>query len=238
MADGRVANRRGKAGYQMKALIFQGGWEGHEPAQVAEILAGILREESFRVKIADSLSALEEEDLSDYDLIIPNWTQGTISDNQLAALMKAVEKGTGLAGLHGGLGDSFRMATDYQFMVGGQWVAHPGNDHVPYQVHIKDKNHPLTEGMEDFSVESEQYYMHVDPAIHVHATTMFPVAEGPHEANGQVEMPVVWSKKWGKGEVFYCSLGHVAEIVNMPEVVTLMRNGFNWAARNVGERNE
>ena len=222
----------------MKALIFQGGWEGHEPAEVAEILAGILREENFSVKITDSLAALEEDNLSDYDLIVPNWTQGTISDNQLAALMKAVEEGTGLAGLHGGLGDSFRMATDYQFMVGGQWVAHPGNDHVRYQVHIKDKTHPLTEGMEDFIVESEQYYMHVDPAIHVHATTRFPVAAGPHEANGQVEMPVVWSKKWGKGEVFYCSLGHVAEIVKMPEVVTLMRNGFNWASRKGGGRDE
>ena len=106
MADGRIANGRGKAGYQVNALIFQGGWEGHEPAKVAEILAGILREENFNVKITDSLAALEEDNLSDYDLIVPNWTQGTIYDNQLAALMKAVEEGTGLAGLHGGLGDS------------------------------------------------------------------------------------------------------------------------------------
>lgn len=214
-----------------KALIFQGGWEGHEPEEVGGILAGVLREEAFDVKVTDTLTTLAEDDLASYDLIVPNWTQGTIEKDQLEPLMKAVEKGTGLAGLHGGLGDSFRMATDYQFMVGGQWVAHPGNDGVTYQVNISDANHPLTKGMEDFTVVSEQYYMHVDPAVNVHATTRFPVAEGPHTANGEVDMPVIWTKKWGDGNVYYNSLGHVAEIVRMPEVIELMRNGFKWAAR-------
>ncbi len=174
-----------------QALIFQGGWEGHEPAEVAEILARILREEHFDVKVTDTLATLENDNLSSYDLIVPNWTQGEISDSQLSPLLDAVAGGTGLAGLHGGLGDSFRMATDYQFMVGGQWVAHPGDDHITYTVKISDHDHPLTKGMEDFIVTSEQYYMHIDPAIQVHATTTFPVAEGPHQPNGEVEMPVV-----------------------------------------------
>ncbi|MFC7062412.1 ThuA domain-containing protein [Halobacillus seohaensis] len=213
------------------ALIFQGGWQGHEPEEVASILARILEEENFEVTVSDTLTTLENEDLTSYDLIVPNWTQGTISEQQLTPLMQAVAAGTGLAGLHGGLGDSFRMETDYQFMVGGQWVAHPGNDGVTYTVNIKDENHPLTEGLKDFIVKSEQYYMHIDPAIRVHASTKFPVTYGPHQTNGEVEMPVVWSKKWGQGNVYYCSLGHVAEIVRMPEVVSLMRNGFTWAAR-------
>ncbi|WP_347548533.1 ThuA domain-containing protein [Pseudalkalibacillus hwajinpoensis] len=214
-----------------KALIFQGGWEGHEPEQVADILGGVLKEEEFEVNITNTLSTLEEEDLSHYDLIVPNWTQDQISREQLDPLMKVVENGTGLAGLHGGMGDSFRMETDYQFMVGGQWVAHPGNDGVTYQVRILDSSHPLTEGLEDFTVVSEQYYMHVDPAVNVHAVTRFPIADGPYKENGEVDMPVVWSKKWGKGNVYYCSLGHVAEIVRMPEVIELMRKGMKWAAR-------
>lgn len=214
-----------------KALIFQGGWEGHEPEEVAGILAGILKEENFEVSVTDTLTTLEEEDLTEYDLIVPNWTQGQITKEQLQPLLDAVASGTGLAGLHGGLGDSFRMETDYQFMVGGQWVAHPGNDGVTYQVNISDSNHPLTEGMEDFMVVSEQYYMHVDPVVKVHATTRFPNADGPYKENGEVDMPVIWTKKWGKGKVYYNSLGHVAEIVRMPEVIALMRKGFNWASR-------
>lgn len=214
-----------------KALIFQGGWEGHEPEEVASILSGILREEDFDVKVTDTLTTLEDDDLNGYDLIVPNWTQGTITKEQLQPLIDAVANGTGLAGLHGGLGDSFRWETEYQFMVGGQWVAHPGDDGVTYQVHILDSEHPLTEGMKDFTVVSEQYYMHVDPAVQIHATTRFPIKEGSHQPNGRVDMPVVWTKKWGKGKVYYCSLGHVAEIVRMPEVMNLMRKGFIWASR-------
>ncbi|WP_085523008.1 ThuA domain-containing protein [Tuberibacillus sp. Marseille-P3662] len=214
-----------------QALIFQGGWEGHEPEKVADILTGILKEEHFDVNVTDTLETLEKDDLTAYDLIVPNWTQGSIKREQLQPLLDTVASGTGLAGLHGGLGDSFRMATDYQFMVGGQWVAHPGNDGVTYQVHINDPDHPLTEGMEDFTVTSEQYYMHVDPVVNVHATTRFPVAEGPHASNGAIDIPVVWSKYWGKGKVYYCSLGHVADVVKKPEVMTLMRKGMTWAAK-------
>ncbi|MFC5463966.1 ThuA domain-containing protein [Lederbergia graminis] len=215
-----------------KALIFQGGWDGHEPEKTADILAGILREENFEVKITDTLETLATDDLSSYDLIVPNWTQGQITNEQLTPLLEAIAGGVGLAGLHGGMGDSFRMAVDYQFMTGGQWVAHPGNDKIDYVVNILDADHPLTAGMEDFNVCSEQYYMHVDPAVKVHATTRFPVADGPYASNGEVDMPVVWTKRWGKGKVYYCSLGHVAEIVSMPEVMQLMRNGMTWAARN------
>lgn len=214
-----------------RALLFYGGWEGHEPKQVAHYLKNILEEEQFEVELTDSLDFLEEAELDSYDLIIPNWTQGTITDAALEALMKAVENGTGLAGLHGGMGDSFRMATDYQFMVGGQWVAHPGNDGIRYTVHIVNENDPLTDGMIDFEVISEQYYLHVDPAVTIHATTSFPITEGPHADNGPIDMPVVWTKKWGKGSVYYCSLGHVLEVVKMPEVTELMRKGMVWAAR-------
>lgn len=215
-----------------KALIFQGGWQGHEPAEVAEILARILKEEQYEVKVTNTLDTLEQDDLTSYDLIVPNWTQGQITNEQLKPLLDAVASGVGLAGLHGGMGDSFRMATDYQFMVGGQWVAHPGNDGIDYTVHILDQDHPLTAGMKDFQVTSEQYYMHVDPAVKVHVTTRFPIAEGPYKANGEVDMPVVWTKMWGKGKVYYCSLGHVAEIVNLPEVMELMRKGMTYATRD------
>ncbi len=96
------------------------------------------------------------------------------------------------------MGDSFRNEVDYQYMVGGQWVAHPGNDGVLYEVNMKDPENPLTKGIEDFEVKSEQYYMHIDPAVNVHATTSF----------SDVKMPVVWTEKWGKGRMYYNSLGH------------------------------
>jgi type 1 glutamine amidotransferase len=208
---------------QKRALIVQGGWEGHQPKEVSEILAGLLREKNFQVEIFDTLDCfLDEERLKATDLIVPCWTMGTIKPEQLNPLLTAVKSGTGIAGLHGGMADSFRNEPEYQHMVGGQWVAHPGNDGVTYQVHIDQPDHEIVKGIEDFTVCSEKYYMHIDPVIDVLATTDF--------ENG-VKMPVVWTKTYGSGKVFYCSLGHQANIVRMPQVLTIMQRGMVWAAR-------
>lgn len=205
-----------------QALIFQGGWPGHKPKEVAEILAGWLRNERFEVEVADSLDCLLDADkLKRMDLIVPNWTMGTIGPDALGNLLQAVQNGTGLAGLHGGMGDAFRQETEYQFMVGGQFVAHPGGDGVPYTVHIEQPDHPITAGVHDFRVVSELYYMHVDPSIDVLAVW---------KKDG-VTMPVAWTKKYGNGRVFYCSLGHTPELIQQEEVKKLVIQGMCWAAR-------
>ena len=204
-----------------QALIVYGGWEGHQPKEVAEILHDALKGEGFAVEMADSLDALKDgEKLKRMDLIVPQWTMGHITGEQLTPLLAAVQAGTGIAGVHGGMGDAFREQTEYQFMVGGQWVAHPGGI-VTYTVHILDVDSAITAGLHDFEVTSEQYYMHVDPAIHVYATTCF----------GEVVMPVTWTKTYGQGRVFYCSLGHSAEVAARPEVLTMVTRGMVWAAR-------
>ncbi|MFA9560004.1 ThuA domain-containing protein [Evansella sp. AB-rgal1] len=218
-----------------KALIVWGGWDGHEPEQVASIFQGILQEENVEVEVSDTLEAYADpEKLKSLDLIIPHWTMGEIEKNLVNNISEAVMSGVGIAGCHGGMCDSFRNNVDWQFMTGGNWVAHPGNDGVEYMVNIKHSSSGLLEGIEDFKVVSEQYYLHVDPAVEVLATTRFPVVVGPHSLNTPVDMPVVWTKRWGLGRVFYSSLGHVANVVTMPQVTQIMRNGFLWAAEGKG----
>ncbi|PYY26026.1 ThuA domain-containing protein [Paenibacillus illinoisensis] len=214
-----------------KALIVWGGWDGHEPEQVAAIFERILKEEQFEVEVSNTLEAYADADkLLGLDLIVPLWTMGQIEQELVNNVSAAVQSGVGLAGIHGGMCDAFRNNVDWQFMTGGQWVAHPGNDGVEYTVNIKRGSSPLLDHIEDFQVKSEQYYLHVDPAVEVLATTRFPVVEGPHSANGPVDMPVVWTKRWGAGRVYYNSLGHHADIVEMPQVIEMMRSGFKWAA--------
>ncbi|MNH98338.1 Trehalose utilization [compost metagenome] len=214
-----------------KALIVWGGWDGHEPEQVASIFADILRGAEFQVDIADTLSAYKDANyLKGLDLIVPVWTMGEIPQEYVDHISAAVQNGTGIAGCHGGMCDSFRNNVDWQFMTGGQWVAHPGNDGVKYTVEIKQSSSPLVEGINDFQVESEQYYLHVDPAVEVLATTRFPVADGPHRLNKAVDIPVVWTKRWGIGRVYYNSLGHHADIIEHPSVKELMTRGLLWAA--------
>jgi hypothetical protein len=125
--------------------------------------------------------------------------------------------------------DSFRQNTEYQWMTGGQWVAHPGGV-IDYEVSIVKPEDPIVEGLSDFAMHSEQYYMHVDPGNEVVATTTF-TGEHATWVEGTV-MPVAWKRMWGQGRVFYCSLGHVAADFNVHEAREIVRRGMHWAARN------
>ena len=213
-------------------LIIQGGWQGHEPAPVAQRFARMLEKHGYSVTVSDTQEPLADaESLKALDLIVMSWTMGEIDHKYVENISRAVAAGTGLAGCHGGLCDAFRQDTDWQFMTGGQWVAHPGNDGTRYTVNVRRGSSPIVEGIEDFEVCSEQYYLHVDPAIEVLATTRFPVAVGPHCANKPVDMPVVWTKYWGCGRVFYNSLGHHDDVFDAaPEAALLMERGLVWAA--------
>jgi uncharacterized protein len=214
-----------------KAIIVQGGWDGHEPVLVSEIFKGVLLKEGFQVEIYDTLDVfLDAERIKALHLIVPVWTMGELSSEQAEPVIEAVASGVGIAGCHGGMCDSFRWSVEWQFMTGGQWVSHPGGDGVEYTVNVKRCSSPIVEGIEDFSVNSEQYYVHVDPAIEVLATTRFPVVNWYHASNGQVDVPVVWTKRWGHGRVFYNSLGHHADIFDNPQALEIMRRGFLWAA--------
>lgn len=216
-----------------KALIVWGGWDGHSPKAVADIFEKLLKGAGFEVKVSDTLDVFTDENLKDLSLIVPMWTMGSITGEQSGAALKAVrENGVGLAGIHGGMCDSFRSDTEWQFATGGQWVAHPGNK-INYKVTVGPAKSPITEGIKDWDVSSEQYYMHVDPAIKVLASTTFPTpgADGPHVPNGTFQMPVVWTKWYGKGKVFYSSLGHEVETVTNEPHLTILKRGFEWAAK-------
>ena len=244
-----------------KALIVRGGWEGHDPIEVSEFYKAILVKEGYDVEISDTLETLEnEKKILDLDLILPHWTMGTITKEQYGPVLKAVINGVGIAGIHGGMCDAFHDGIDWQFMTGGQWVAHPGGQKVKYTVNIKQGSHEIVKGLTDFNMESEQYYMHVDPAVNVLATTRFPAGKGPfipdlnsdlepnsgfgvwnfepetaftgpHVLNGTVDMPVAWTKYFGKGRVFYTSLGHIISDLQEPQLAEMIKRGMLWASK-------
>jgi type 1 glutamine amidotransferase len=213
-----------------RALMVWGGWEGHEPEKCVNLFAPFLREKGFEVEISASLdSFLDEKKMKSLDLVVPCWTSGTLTGEQEKGLLEAVKGGVGLAGWHGGMGDSFRNNTEYQFMVGGQWVSHPGGI-VDYEVNITQPQDPVVAGLKDFRMKSEQYYMHVDPSNVVLATTTFTGDHAPW-IKGTV-MPVVWKRPWGQGRVFYTSLGHVAADFDVPEAREIVKQGMLWAGKS------
>ncbi len=214
-----------------KALIFQGGWDGHEPQLTSKRFARLLEKHNYEVTISDTLDCLADADaLKKLDFIVACWTMGTIDNQYVKNVSEAVCAGVGLAGCHGGMCDAFRQDTEWQFMTGGQWVSHPGGDGINYTVNICHGSSPITEGLSDFPVCSEHYYLHIDPAIEVLATTRFPLVTYNHISNKPVDMPVCWTKFWGNGRVFYTSLGHHDDVFDKsPTAEVLMERGMVWA---------
>jgi uncharacterized protein len=211
------------------ALIFWGGWEGHTPARSAAVVRELLTGHGFDVRLEEGTRTLADPGLSKLDLIVPVVTMSVIAKPELENLTAAVRNGTGLAGFHGTMCDSFRNETEYQFMTGGQWVAHPGNI-IDYRVDITRPDDPIMDGIGGFAYRSEQYYMHVDPTNEVLATTTF---TGDHlDFIDGVVMPVVWKRRYGKGRVFYSALGHTADEFDVPEMRLIFERGALWASRN------
>jgi type 1 glutamine amidotransferase len=209
-----------------------GGWDGHQPKQCVEVFAPFLEQQGFEVRVSDTMDVyLDQDYMQSLSLIVPVWTMGSISGEQEKGLLDAIHSGVGIAGFHGGMGDSFRNNTTYQFMVGGQWVAHPGNI-MRYTVNITNHEDPITQGIPDFEMNSEQYYMHVDPGNQVLATTIFTGEQGDVPWVAGTVMPVVWKRAWGQGKVFYSSLGHVASDFEVAEAKEIQQRGMLWAARD------
>lgn len=211
-----------------KAMIIWGGWGGHDPEECAAIYRRWLHEDGFSVRMETDLAAFEDAELGGLDLIVPIFTMSSISDAQISGLSEAIKGGTGLAGHHGGMTDAFRASPLYSFITGGQFVAHPGNA-ISYAVDIVRPDDPIVAGLKSFNYVSEQYYMHVDPAIEVLATTTFSGDHAPWVEG--VVMPVAWKKVYGAGRVFHSTLGHAVAEFDVPEMATLLRRGVNWAAR-------
>ena len=218
-------------------LFVYGGWPGHDPVGCRDLFVPWLQEEGANVTLSDSLGIYKNKEImSKVDLVIQTWTMGNISPAEEAGLLEAVRNGAGIAGWHGGLCDAFRNNTEYQFMTGGQWVAHPGNK-IEYTVKVTDKKDPVTKGIKTFKMNTEQYYVHIDPNVKVLATTEC-TGKGAEWIKGCI-MPVAWKKIYGKGRVFYSSLSHDAnDFKSVPEALEIMKRGIRWAAQSKHQTTE
>jgi type 1 glutamine amidotransferase len=216
-----------------RVLFLYGGWPGHLPYEVADWAHEVMGEPGFDVEDTTDPHTLER-DLRQYDLIVIGWTQAMttedLTERAEQRLHEAVRAGTGLAGWHG-MAASFRASLQFSLIAGASFLEHPGGEGVPvpYTIDIVDRDHPITAGVDSFEFASEQYYVHVDPSVHVLATTTFSGEHFPW-LDGVV-MPAAYTHRWGEGRVFYASPGHTPDELRRPEVARLVGQGMQWAAR-------
>lgn len=227
-----------------KALIVRGGWDGHQPTESTDLFVPFLAANGFEVRVEESPAVYADADyLPMVDLIVQNMTMSTIESAEFTGLRNAVEGGTGLAGWHGGIADSYRNTSDYLQLIGGQFAAHPGkpvaertgepdDNYVAYTVHMTPAaaDHPITRGLPDFDLVTEQYWVLHDDYNDVLATTTQAVRPGDPWAR-PVTSPAVWTRQWGSGRIFVSTPGHRVDVLQNPSVRTIIERGLLWAAR-------
>ncbi len=227
-----------------RALVVRGGWDGHQPVAATELFLPFLREQGFEVDVHETNEVYADaEVMAATDLVVQSVTMSSIGHDELGGLRGAVEAGTGLVGWHGGIADSYRNSSDYLQLVGGQFATHPGKEpslrvgdetdnYLPYTVEITDlgREHPITAGLDDFELESEQYWVLHDDLVDVLATTTHPT-QPYHPWHRPITSPAVWTRHWGKGRIVVATPGHTPEVLQHPSVRTIVERGMLWAAR-------
>lgn len=231
-------------GSRRRALIVRGGWEGHQPREATELFIPFLEENNFEVHIEGSPDIYADASfMQDVDLIVQCNTMASIERRPLLGLRAAIQAGTGMAGWHGGIADSYRNSSDYLHLIGGQFACHPGkhpdecvgdmsDNYVPYRINIlaSATDHPITRGISDFDLVTEQYWVLCDSYIDVLATTTQAVREWDPWTR-PVTSPAIWTRQWGRGRIFVCTPGHRVEVLNNPNVSTIIQRGMLWASR-------
>ncbi|MFC4950518.1 ThuA domain-containing protein [Pseudonocardia sp. GCM10023141] len=226
------------------ALVVRGGWEGHRPVEATELYIPYLKANGFDVRTEESTAVYADEAyLAEVDLILQCVTMSTIERAEFRGLRLAIEAGTGFAGWHGGIADSFRNTSDYLHLVGGQFGCHPGihpfedgnsetDNFVPYTVEISDagRAHPITAGIEDFDLVTEQYWVLADSYVNVLATTTQRRREFD-PWHREVVHPAIWTRDWGRGRIFVCTPGHSLDVLQDGNVRTIIERGLLWASR-------
>ena len=226
------------------ALVIRGGWDGHQPTESTDLFIPFLEANGFTVRIEESPAPYADVDyMASVDLIMQANTMSTIEDEQFTGLRAAIENGTGFTGWHGGIADSYRNTADYLHLVGGIFAAHPGkrpherageqsDNYVPHSINMLPaaEKHPITEGITDFELVTEQYWVLHDDYIDVLATTTQAVRPWDPWSRA-VTSPAIWTRQWGRGHIFVCTPGHRVEILTDPNVRTIIERGLLWAAR-------
>lgn len=231
-----------------RALVVRGGWAGHSPVEATELFIPFLRRSSFEVRVEESPDIYADGAvMASTDLVVQCITMSQITGPQLDGLTAAVEAGAGLAGWHGGIADSFRDSASYLHLIGGQFATHPGVDpalirgdasdnFLDHRIELTDagRSHPITAGLDDFELHTEQYWVLHDDLIDVLATTTHP-ARPWQPWHRTVTSPAVWTRLWGAGRIFVATPGHSVDTLEHASVRTIVERGMLWASRPAPE---
>ena len=209
---------------KLTALVVRGGWEGHCPVETTDSFLPFLEKSGYQTVISDTLDFYLDADLiAATDLILQCWTMGRIVGRTRRRAVGGRAGGTGLAGWHGGIVDAFRGRPEYLQLVGGQFAAHPGGIRRSQRRH-RARAAPTTRSSPVCPIAStctpSSTGCSADDLDDVLATTTI---RGRRHLGPSGDLPAVWTRRWGCGRVFVCTVGHAVEDLLTPEIRTIVR---------------
>ena len=193
---------------------------------------------AYEVVVSDDMSMFQPANLKQFDAIcLNNTTRLKFDDPQLQkSLIDFVRGGKGIVGIHGST-DNFYEWRRGQGMMGGLFDGHPWRSKGTWAVKIDDPEHPLTAAFkgEDFKIKEEIYRIKGFSRSRGRVLLSLDMTDKDNLAVKDLkitdkDIPISWVRSFGKGRVFYCSLGHNHEIFWNPAVLQHYLDGIQFAA--------
>jgi len=206
-----------QGGEKIKLFFLQGG--GHDWKGNFAILQPILEKTGdFEISASNDMDELKADSIKKYNLIL-FYGSGLNFKNpeQEKGLIEFVKGGGAFAGIHSAT-DSFKNSEAYWQMIGGRFKGHGGGK---FWTRIVDKEHAITKGLEDFEIQDETYSHNYAKGFEPHSLVKID--------RGAEQQSMGWCHEFGKGRVFYTSLGHGREAWVNPHFQRLAVRGLYWA---------
>ncbi|MBM4032008.1 MAG: ThuA domain-containing protein [Planctomycetes bacterium] len=181
----------------------------------------------------DQCEFLDDISQWQYDVVVQYHLSQGISEKRKANFFALMDKGVGVVTLHHAL-SAFQAWADYRTIIGGRSYLRPTEEkgvkypqttdaQVPkYTVHIEDRDHPITRGIEDFTMEKDEPYHRyvVDPASHVILTTDCPASD----------RAIGWVSQCRKARSVYLQPGHAGPAFQNRPYREIIIRAVRWAA--------
>ena len=218
----------GQKGQPVAKVLLLTGENNHDWKATTPVLREELENAGVKVVVTEEPATLETDAMAGYDAIVLNYNRRERwAKRTEEALIRLVhDQGKGLVVVHAS-DNAFPGWLEFEEMVGLAWREGAGHDHYgPFTVHIVDKEHPVTNGLQDFETTDELYRdLTKFSDFHVLATA--------HSKDKDRDYPILLVKRYGKGRVFHTVLGHDTKAMRVPGFEATFVRGTLWAARKL-----
>lgn len=202
---------------KINVMVMGGHTTGfHQFEIMGPIYRKFLTEAGFDVLITEDRQDFTPDRIKPFDVIVDYTTGEDLTPDQAKGLLGGIIGGKGFVGVHSAA-DSFKATPGYINMVGGKFLTHP-SFWPKLTFNVKNRHHPVMDGIEDFQMEEELYLMETYGHFELLLSAWF---KG-------FERPICWVKPYGHGRVVYTALGHAQQQTDNPNFQKLVVNAVRW----------